>query len=204
MSTWDRTQVYLGSWAEATGNKRLVPKGVSLIWLASWYDYPWERQAASCFMLSPWQPSANLSVSGKTDHGVRGWESVYRGEWRLFKVSEITEERHTGRHVESGSSQLRLQTVLWDAGTNRTSWEGSQQVHTHPRNPSSACPLVYDRWRQEVMSRPSQRWTRGPCCLQRTDWATRPSSPPNPPHWEAISLNLQVLYAKPTSHAKIC
>lgn len=151
-------------------------------------------------MLSPWQQSANLSVLGKTEG-----EKVCTDE-----SGDYYQERpgHAGRHVESGLSQLRLQTVLWDAGTARTSWEESQQVHVHPGNPSSACPLVYDRWRQEAMYRPSQRWTRGRRCLQRTDWATRPSSPPNPPHWEATSPNLQVLYAKPTSHhnitAKVC
>lgn len=51
---------------------------------------------------------------GKTDHGVGGGEGVYRGEWRLFKLLGITEERpgRADRHVESGLSQLRLHTVL--------------------------------------------------------------------------------------------
>lgn len=124
---------------------------------------------------------------------------------RIFKSLGITEERpgragskdlvSIRRHVESGLSQLCLQTVLRDAGTTRTSREESQQVHVRPRKPSSVCALVYDRWRQEVMSHQSQRWTSGRRCLRRTDWVTRPLSPLNPPHWEASSPSQQVMYA---------
>lgn len=58
---------------------------------------------------------------------------------RLFQILVITEERPgrtenkdlvgIRRHVESGLSQLCVQTVLRDAGTTRTSREASQQVH---------------------------------------------------------------------------
>lgn len=122
---------------------------------------------------------------------------------RLFKLLEITEERpgqagkdlvSIRRHVESGLSQLCLQTVLRDAGTTRTFPEESQQVHARPKKPSSVCALVYDRWRQEALSRQSRRWTSGRRCRQRTDWVTRPLSPLNPPHWEVSSPSLQVMY----------
>lgn len=63
---------------------------------------------------------------------------------------------------------------------------------------------VVDRWRQEVMPPQNLRWIRGWRCQQRTDWATRPSSPPNPRRWSDTSRSQQVpctLINKPLIHS---
>lgn len=133
---------------------------------------------------------------------------------RIFKSLEVTEERpgragskdlvSIRRHVESGVSQLCLQTVLRDAGTTRTS---PRRVSTSSRSSQKAvislCTCV---WQVEAGSDvPSESKVDQRTTLPAENGLSHtPIIAPKPPSLGGLQPQPAGNVCKPTSHAEVC
>lgn len=143
-----------------------------------------------------------------------GRDKACTDKW-LFKILEIKEERpgragnkdlvSIRRHVESGLSQLCLQTVLQDAGTTTTSREESQQVPVGPKKPSiiRLCTCV---WQVEAGSEvPSESKVDQRTTLPAENGLSHtPIIAPKPPSLGGLQPQPAGNVGKPASHAEVC